>query len=181
MPPEEAEFDFPIVELEADSPQGIGKSGLFDFRIPVGSTGIVFVAALQGLLTAQGPVFAQATQQAAFRRAGSTLAQWGIVSAPTFAFLAQAANLSATDLATRYGVSTPTVQDWLSGQTPVPVSVWQCLATLVCFIDGRNFLPGLAVSPTSLQPRVIRIFPSVPMPTMPQPLPSACPSPPKIC
>lgn len=180
--PEEAVFDFPIVELENDSPQGIGKSGLFDFSMPVGNTGIVFVAALQGILYAWGPQFSDLAKQAAYRRAASTLAQWGIVSNDTFAFIALGVPMDAQGIATRYGVPLATAQGWLNGTIPVPAQVWQCFAHLVCATDQRNFLPNppSPVPPPSLRPRTIRVFPNVPTPSMPQP-PAAppCPPPPR--
>jgi len=179
--PTEADFDFPIVELEADSPQGIGKVGLYDFLMDVGSTGIRFVAALPGLLRTWGPEFTLAAQQAAYLRAASTIAQWGVVSGDTFGFLAQGAGLSDADLALRYNVSLATVQGWIANTIPVPPSVWRCLASLVGSLDGRA-ISDFALSPSSLRPRLIRIFPNAPMPSAPpQNTPPACPPPPRIC
>jgi hypothetical protein len=172
--------DFPIVVLEATSPELVGKPGLFDFYMNVGSSGIVFVAALPGLLREWGAEFASYAIDAAFRRAGSTLAQWGIISGDTFGFLAQAAKLSVADLSARYGVPEVTIQAWINNQTPVDPAVWQCLAYLVCSLDGRNFLPNppAPVPAPSLRPRQIRVFPNVPTPSMPQSTTPACPPPP---
>jgi len=178
--PNESNFDFPIVQLEADSPQAVGKPGLYDFTMPVGNTGIVFIAALQGILRENGVDFTLLAQQAAYRRAASTLAQWGVISSDTFAFLAQGANLSASDLAFRYSVSVPTAQGWLDGQIPVPTAVWRCLAAFVCYLDGRS-LADCAPPPTSLRPRLIRVFPNVPTPSMVPSSSPLCPPPPPVC
>jgi len=158
----------------------VHTNGLYDFAMPVGGTGVVFVAGLTGVLREWGPVFTAIAMQAAYRRAGSTLAQWGVVNAETFGFLAQAAELTPNDLATRYGVSLPTVQGWLDGSIPVPSAVWRCLAALVCFLDGRN-LSDVAIPPGSMVPRVIRVVPNIPTPSM-VPSSPGCPCPPvPIC
>lgn len=179
--PEEADFDFPIVELENDSPQLVGKPGLYDFLMPVGSTGIVFVAALQGILQSWGPVFSPAVQKAAYLRAASTLAQWGIVSGDTFAFLAQGAQLDQAGVAARYNVPLATVQAWYAGTIPVPPITWWCLAHFVGSLDGRS-ISDFALPPGDLRPRLIRVFPNVPTPNTPGPPPAPiCPPPPPLC
>ncbi len=179
--PNESNFDFPIVELEDDSPQAVGKVGLYDFFMQVGNTGIRFVAAIPGVLQTYGPVFTVAAQKAANLRAASTLAQWGLVSGDTFGFLAQAAGLSPADLATKYNVTLSTVNAWLANQTPVPPLVWRCLAYLVGTLDGR-VISDFALAPVSFQPRLIRVFPNVPAPPPPvQPPPPVCPPPPPLC
>lgn len=171
--------DLPIVVLEATFPEVVGRPGLFDFYMNVGNTGIVFIAALPGFLREWGAEFPQYAVDAAYRRAGSTLAQWGIVSGDTFGFLAQAAKLSVADLSARYGVPEVTLTAWINNQIPVEPSVWQCLAYLVCSLDGRNFLPNppASVPPPSLRPRQIRVFPTLPMSSMPQSAPPGCPPP----
>ncbi len=172
------EDEYPIVELEADSPHAIGKVGLYDFRMPVGSTGIVFVAALSGVLREYGPEFSALVQQAAMRRAGSTLAWWGIIQGDTFAFLRQAAQLSQDDLADQLGVPVATLQAWEAGTVPIPREYWDSLATQVCALDGRSppAGPALPVPPLGLRARTVRVFPAIPTPVTPEqpPLPICC-------
>lgn len=176
MPPSEADFDFPIVELESDSPQAIGKVGLFDYLIPVGSTGIRFVAAIAGLLQSWGPVFQPAAMQLADLRAASTLCQWGLISGDIFAFERSSIQLSQQDVATLLNVPLVTVEEWESDEVPVPRLMWQEIAARVCKTDQRSLPPELQVvfpSP-SFRPRLVRIFPNVPQPPQPQ-LPPECP------
>jgi hypothetical protein len=174
--PNEADFDFPIVELEADSPQAIGKVGLFDFVISVGSTGITFVAAIAGLLQPWGPVFQPAAVRLANLRAASTLCQWGLISGDIFAFERAAIQLQQSDVATILGVPLSTVEEWEADETPIPRLAWQEIASRVCKADQRylpaELQPGL--TPSSFRARTVRIFPNVPMPPQP-PCPPQCP------
>ena len=174
--PSEFDFDFPIVELEADSPQAIGKVGLYDFIIPVGSTGIKFIAAIAGLLQSWGPVFQPAAIQLANLRAASTIVQWGLISGDIFAFERAAIQLSQQDVADILGVTLLTVQQWESGQVPIPRLMWQEIAARVCKADQRSLPPDLQLidPPASFRARTVRIFPNVPMPPQPQ-APPQCP------
>lgn len=174
--PSEADFDFPIVVLEADSPQAVGKVGLYDFIIPVGSTGITFVAAIAGLLQVWGPVFQPAAIQLANLRAASTLCQWGLISGDIFAFERAAIGLQQQDVANILGVPLTDVEEWEADEVPVPRLMWQEIAARVCKADQR-YLPAElqpVVPPASFRGRQIRIFPNVPMPPQPQP-PPGCP------
>ncbi len=174
--PDPADFDFPIVELEADSPQTIGGIGLFDLIIPVGSTGIKFVAAIAGILQTWGPVFQPAAVQLANLRAASTLVQWGLISGDIFAFERAAIQLSQNDVATILGVPLVTVEEWEADEVPVPRLMWQEIAARVCKADQRSLPTGLqlVVPPASFRARQVRIFPNVPQPPQP-PSPPACP------
>lgn len=168
--PNEADFDFPIVELEDDSPQAVGKVGLYDFIIPVGTTGITFIAAIAGLLQVWGPVFQPAAVQLANLRAGSTLVQWGLISGDIFAFERASIQLTQQDVADILVVPLLTVQEWEADEVPVPRLMWQEIAARVCKADQRSLPPDLqfAAPPPSFRPRRIRIFPNVPMPPQPQ-------------
>ncbi len=168
---------FPIVELEDDYPEAVGKLGLYDYYMPVGNTGIVFVAALQGRLQAWGPVFSQPLRQAANLRAASTLAQWGLVSGDTFAFMRSAVGLTQADVATLYGVPLLTVMNWENNVVPVPRSIWLCMSYRVCLQDGRSPVDDLAI-PQDFRPRRIRVFPNIPGTPMVQPETPPCPPPP---
>ena len=167
--PNEADFDFPIVVLEADSPQAIGKVGLFDFVISVGDTGIKFVAAIAGLLKPWGPVFQPAAVQLANLRAASTLVQWGLISGDIFAFERSAILLQQSDVATILGVDLSTVQEWEADEIPVPRLMWQEISERVCKADQRSLPPELTLvtPPASFRARTVRIFPNVPQPPQP--------------
>ena len=167
--PNEADFDFPIVELESDSPQAIGKVGLYDLIIPVGNTGITFIAAIAGLLQAWGPVFQPAAIKLANLRAASTLCQWCLISGDIFAFERAAIQLEQSDVATILGVPLLTVQQWEADKVPVPRLMWQEIAARVCKADQRYLPPELTVvvPPASFRARQVRIFPNVPMPPQP--------------
>jgi hypothetical protein len=174
--PNAEDYDFPIVELEADSPQMVGKVGLFDLIIPVGSTGISFIAAIAGLLQVWGPVFQPAAVRLANLRAASTLCQWGLISGDIFAFERAAIQLQQSDVATILGVPLVTVEEWEADEIPVPRLMWQEIASRVCKADQRYLPPDLQpiVPPASYRGRQVRIFPNVPMPPQPSPAPE-CP------
>ncbi len=174
--PNEAFFDYPIVVLEADSPQAIGKVGLYDYLVSVGSTGIRFVAAMAGMLQPWGPVFQPAAIMLANLRAGSTLAQMGLISGDTFAFLRFSIQLQQSDVAAFLGVPLLTEQNWENNSVPLPRLIWCQLAERVCAADQRYLPPELqgASTPPSFRPRLIRIFPNSPQPHQPF-MPQICP------
>lgn len=173
--------DFPIVVLEADYPEQVGKVGLFDYLMPVGATGIVFTAAVPGLLREWGPVFSDAVQKAANLRAASTLVQWGLVRGDTFAFLRQALRMTQADVAAIDGVLLATVQGWEDGTIPLPRTAWSCLAFRVSLQDGRSGLDEYATPYPDFRPRLIRVFPNIPMQPMPQQPSTPCPPMPPTC
>jgi len=168
--------EFPIVVLEADFPETIGKVGLFDYLMFVGTTGITFTAAVPGRLLEWGPVFSPEVQIAANLRAASTLVQMGLISGETYAFMRQALQLSQADVATMYGIPLITVISWENGTVPVPREYWGCLAYRVCLADGRAMPADFALPPPSFRGRLIRIFPNIPMQNQPQP-DAPCPLP----
>lgn len=134
-----------------------------DFYMPVGTTGITFVAALQGLSTAAGPtIFAQSDQDACLVRAASTLARWGIIEGQFFAFIRQALKMSQADAAAFIGgVTVGDIQAWEADTIEIPRDMWVILADEVCRVDSRPGLVDLALNPDR-RPRVIRIFPDIP-------------------
>lgn len=155
--------DFPIVELEADSPEQIGQVGLFDYLMPVGSTGIIFIAAVPGILYQWGIGFTDAVKVACNLRAASTLVHMGLIRGETFAFMRSALQLSQSDLATAYGVSLATVQGWENNTIELPRLVWSALATDVGRADNGRGVPSEYALTPDFRPRRIRVFPSVPM------------------
>ena len=133
-----------------------------DFPMPVGSTGLVFVAALQGTATLAGPPdFPQLAQDAAYLRAATTLARMGIVSGATFAFIRQAIGYTQAEAATFLEVTESDVANWETGITPVPVENWRDLAAEACRLDSRPPLQHLALF-TAIPARTIRITVDIP-------------------
>jgi DNA-binding transcriptional regulator YiaG len=166
--------DFPIVVLEADYPEAVGKIGLFDIHMPVGLTGIVFVAAVPGRLYVWGPNFTDSVRQAANLRAASTLVHMGLINGDTFTFLRSTLQITQADLATQLGVPFATVQGWEDGSIEIPRLSWTTLAQQVVAADGRS-LPVELACPPNFRGRKIRVFPNIPMETMPQSsIPSDC-------
>lgn len=153
--------DFPIVVLEADFPEQIGKLGLFDFLMVVGTTGICFTAAIPGVLRATTIDFAPDVQAAARLRAGSTLAQWGLANGDTLQFLRLAVPRTEQEQADDFGVSLGTLQAWEANTVEVPFHYWKNLATQVARLDGR-LIPANGQLPSSFRGRKIRVFPNVP-------------------
>lgn len=153
--------DFPIVVLENDYPEASGKLGLFDLIMPVGGTGLQFVAAMPGILRPWGVEFSAPVRQRAYLKAASTLVQMGLIGGESFAFLRSALELSQADVAALYGVTEPTVVGWEDNSIPIPINVWQCFSYRVCLADGVA-LPNAAFG-TSFRPRLIRVFPNPPM------------------
>lgn len=136
-----------------------------DFWMPVGTTGIVFVAALSGTSSASGPtVFPVDAQAAAYLRAGSTLARWGMVNPQFFAFIRLAMGMSQADVATFLDIPLVDVQAYESGTLLIPRSIWVRLADEICLRDPRPGLAHLSLQP-DLRPRQIRIHPDVPQQT----------------
>lgn len=156
--------DFPIVVLEADYPERVGRVGLFDYLMPVGDTGIVFVAAVPGTLYEWGVQFTPEVQQASNLRAASTLAHMGLIRGETFEFLRLSLQLTQADIATAFGVPLATVQGWEDNTIPIPVNSWADLSNQVCEADHRASLTEHAPCP-DFRPRKIRVFPETPMPT----------------
>lgn len=172
--------DFPIVVLENDYPEQVGKIGLFDYLMPVVPTGIVFVAAVPGRLYKQGPRFTDAVRRASNLRAASTLVQMGLIRGESFAFLRNALGLTQAEVAAIDGVPASIVDDWETNAIPVPRSIWACLAFRVCVADGRTLPPDYALPPPNWRPRKIRVFPNIPTPLMPQDPTPPCDAPPPL-
>lgn len=169
--------DFPIVVLENDYPEQVGKVGLFDYLMPVGATGLVFVAAVPGTLYLWGPTFTEPVKRAADLRAASTLVQMGLIRGESFAFLRNALRLTQAEVAAIDGVPVSTVEDWENNVIPVPRAIWACLAFRVCSADGRSLPVEYALCPPSWRPRKIRVFPNVPSIPQSQPATPPCPPP----
>lgn len=136
---------------------------LIDFSMPVGNTGIVFVAGLTGFRESDGTArFIVGATAAAYRRAASTLAQMSLVAGSTFQFMRLAENLSPAQAAVLCGVPESIITDWEDGTTPVPPSSWQTMADVAAKADMRAGIIWTALPNVDLRPRRIRIYPDVP-------------------
>ena len=150
---------------------------LVDYYMPVGDTGMQFVAALPATLRSWGPVFTTRSTQAAYVRAGSTLAHMALVDGQTFLFLRIAINYTQAQTAAFLGVTVPTIIAWESGATPVPTNLWYQMGDKVCEVDRRAFTPYPTLTGVDLRPRIIRVRPDIPFPPPvipPKPCPCPC-------
>lgn len=138
---------------------------LVDYEMPVPSTGIVFVAALEARMASWGPVFSLDATKAAHRRAGSTLAHMGLVGGGTFEFIRHALELTISDAAIYLGVTVGVIQSWEDGSVPVPTHLWYQMGDRICEVDGRGFTPYITLPKLDFRERRIRVHPDVPRPT----------------
>lgn len=155
--------DYPIVILENDFPEAIGKIGLFDFLMPVEDSGLVFTAAVPGRLYEYGPEFTAFVQKYSRLRAASTLVQMGWARGESFTFLRAALELSISDVANIYGVTDIVVMEWESNLVPIPITVWNCFSFRVCLADSRQLPNPIQYYRGNLPARLIRVFPNLPM------------------
>jgi len=154
--------DYPIVVLEADYPEQVGKMGLFDLLMPVGRTGLVFTAAMPGVLYEWGSQFSDEVQRVSNLRAATTLIQMGLIRGESFRFIREALRMSQQEVATLYNVTLDTVVGWETNTIPLPLNVWACLSHRACVADLRPLPPDRAQTP-DWRPRLIRVFPNAPM------------------
>ena len=140
--------------------------------MPVGTTGIVFVALLQGISSAAGPTdFPQADMDASYVRAASTLGRFGMVYGQFFQFIRLALKFTEADAAAFLGVTVPDIQAWEAGTSIIPWDMWIMLVDEVCRVDSRPGLENLALI-DDRRPRVIRIRPDIPQKNEPQTTPA---------
>jgi DNA-binding transcriptional regulator YdaS (Cro superfamily) len=136
---------------------------LIDFSMPVGQTGIVFVAALTGWRESNGTaLFVPEAIEAAYRRAASTLAFMALANGPTFQFIRYSQHMSTAQAATLCGASPSDVTNWESGRVPVPVSCWQAMADAATKADMRASISWTPLPNADMRPRTIRIYPDIP-------------------
>lgn len=139
----------------------VGTLDLIDYEIQVGRTGIIFVAALDGVYNPDDTAtFEPLHIEWARHRAASQLACMGLVRGDTFQFLRESVPMSVADAAVLVGYTSGDVTAWEAGAT-VPVSAWQAMADYCCILDHRLGVTQMAVQP-DFRPRRIRITPNVP-------------------
>lgn len=155
--------DFPIVVLENDFPEQVGKIGLFDIQMPLGNTGILFVAAVSGVLMPLGVIFTPLVTYRSYLAASTAIIRMGLIRGESFEFLRTTLSLSQSDIAVLYGVDQAAVVAWEANVVPVPWSVWSCLSYRVALADGVALPSHGTIDPPSWRPRLIRVFPNIPM------------------
>lgn len=133
--------------------------GMYDFEMPVGNTGIVFVASLNGILGPKGAgaIFSQRLMDAAFRRAATTLVHMGVMAAEPFSFIRQAVPLTLAEAAALLDTTAQTISDYETGVLPLTRDAWITIAEAATQKDDRAMTPYLALTPVDLRPRRIRI------------------------
>jgi hypothetical protein len=140
----------------------VGTLKLLDYLIPVGNTGIVFVAALSGVINPDGTLsFTPIQIEWAIHRAASQLSFMGLVRGDIFSFMRTSIPMSVADTATFFGITPDELLAWEARDVPLPVFAWEAMADLVCTLDHRPATHAMSVQP-DFRPRTIRIVPNVP-------------------
>jgi hypothetical protein len=134
-----------------------------DYEMPVGTTGIKFVAALPCVLLDHGiPMFNEDLVIKTVWSAAARLADMGLIDGQTFQFMRMAVPFNPIECAAYLGEpgGAATILAWEADTTPVPRSAWMSLAVRVREVaqEGGCVFEGL-VNPPDLRKRVIRIYP----------------------
>lgn len=139
----------------------VGTLDLIDYSIQVGRTGIVFVAALDGVYNRDGTVTFEPLQiEWATHRAASQLAWMGLIRGDTFRFMRESVPMSLADAATLVGYTQGDLTAWEAG-AEVPFSAWVAMADYCLTLDHRAGVTQMPLQP-DFRPRRIRITPNVP-------------------
>jgi len=154
--------DFPIVVLEADFPEKVGKTGLFDLLMPVGNSGVVFTANVPGVLRTYGCEFTPQVEHLSRLRAAAVLVQMGLIRGEAFEFFRLALGETSAQTALRYGVTEPIVLGWEQNVTEIPFEVWRDMTVLVSKAAQVAF-PHQPIQSQDWRPRLIRVFPILPL------------------
>ncbi len=134
-----------------------------DYFMPIGNTGVGFVAKLDATIRTWGLEFAPKDIHQAEIRAASTLAQTDLVRGQSFRFMRLAIPMTEAEVAVLIGTSVPEVQAWEAETVVLPNSAWVTLAHYVADLDGRDPWTALPASPRdNWQPRTIRVYPDFP-------------------
>lgn len=135
-----------------------------DYFMPIGTTGVRFVAKLPAILRAWGPEFTASDMRQGELRAASTLAQTGMIRGQAFAFMRNGAQLTEAQAAALCGVDVPTLQAWEAETLTLPMTAWKTLAHYVTDLDSRDhYMTTPPCPPEMWRPRDIRVYPDFPM------------------
>lgn len=148
---------------------------LVDYRMPIGNTGVGFVAQLPAILRIWGPEFTPSDMHQAELRAGATLAQTALIRGQSLRFLRLAIPWDEPTTATFLGVTVPELQGFEAETLAMPRDVWIDLADYVAHLDGHFSYTFPPPNPEELwQPRFIRVYPDFPMKSNNMPDPPGC-------
>jgi hypothetical protein len=139
-----------------------GVSGTFEMVVPVGNTGITFMARVPGIQTRTGVTFTPRVNRAVLLRAASTLAHWGMRDGGIIAFMREALSMLPEDMGALCGVSEAVVAQWESDQVEMPRLMFDTLAEYVCRTDQRSYGQGFQLIPPDLKSRGYWIYPPIP-------------------
>jgi len=130
-----------------------------DYYMPVGTTGIQFVACIPGYVREWGIAFEGYAKTAAELRAASTMAHMGMVRGVTLRFMREGAHLTEAAAAAIIGCTTGDLSVWEAEIVDTPRLVWQHLAEYVAKLDGKIGLVEMHYPEPDYRPRVIRVVP----------------------
>lgn len=148
----------------------VGTLKLLDYAIPVGNTGIVFIAALSGFVNPDGSISFEPIQtEWAYHRAASQISFMGLVRGDIFQFMRLSIPMTVDDAATLVGYPPGDVLSWEARADDVPYAAWESMADYVCTLDHRPAMHAQQTGNPDFRPRTIRIVPNIPMISAPQP------------
>lgn len=143
--------------------------------MPIGTTGIQFVALLPAILRPWGPEFSAANRHQAELRAATTLAQMMLIRGQSFRFMRMAIPMTEAELSVLLQVTVPEIQAWEAETVELPRGMWLALASYVAKLEGRDHYDNPPPNPAETwRKRVIRVYPDFPVKSTQTSLPLVC-------
>ena len=134
-----------------------------DYKLPIGTTGVGFIAKLPATMRVWGPDFDPLDVHQAEIRAASTLAQTALIRGQSLRFMRLTIPWDEPTAAAFLGVTVPVLQAIEAETVVTPRDVWILLADYVAHLDGRTHYDTSPPNPAeNWQPRWIRIYPDFP-------------------
>lgn len=134
-----------------------------DYLMPIGNTGVGFVAKLPAIMRVWGPEFTASDIHQAELRAASTLAQTALIRGQSLQFLRLAIPWDEATTAAFLGITVPTLLAIEAETVPIPRDIWILLADYVAHLDGRTHYDQAPPNPEeNWQHRIIRVYPDFP-------------------
>lgn len=156
-------LDEVVVQVSDETDRLVGVAGNFDMYLPVGETGIVFVAFVPGVDTKRGIRHVSRVRRAVMLRAASTLAHWGVQNGDVIEFMREAAYLDRQVLAAMLGISEAQVERFETDVEEMPRLMFEALSVYVTGLDQRGPGTGFVLHPPEDRYRPVRIWPSIPV------------------
>lgn len=148
---------------------------LVDYLMPIGNTGVGYVAKLPAILRIWGPEFTAEDRHQAELRAASTLAQTALIRGMSLQFLRLAIPWDEATTAAFFGITVPELQAYEAEAVPLPRDVWVELADYVAKLDGRSHYECSPPNPAeNWQPRFVRVYPDFPQKSNNKESPPGC-------